>query len=161
MSVKQSYLEGINILAVDDEEDVLATIQDMLEMSTVDVALDYQTASEKINRNRYDLCILDIMGVNGLTLLEEAVEKKLPTVMLTAHSMDYQTLMLSIRKGSIAFLPKEKLADLDHLLDKLMEAHQAKASTWKILFDEMGNFFNEKFGSPMETVEWISRKIDK
>ena len=94
MSVKQSYLEGINILAVDDEEDVLETIQDMLEMSTVDVALDYQAASEKINRNRYDLCILDIMGVNGLTLLEEAVEKKLPTVMLTAHSLNYQTLML-------------------------------------------------------------------
>ena len=139
----------------------METIQDMLEMSTVDVALDYQAASEKINRNRYDLCILDIMGVNGLTLLEEAVEKKLPTVMLTAHSLNYQTLMLSIRKGSIAFLPKEKLADLDRLLDRLLGAHQAKESTWKILFDEMGDFFTDKFGSPMETVEWISRKIDK
>jgi DNA-binding NtrC family response regulator len=160
MSNKKSWLDGKNILLVDDEEDILETIKDILEMSNIDTALDYKTAVEKITLNKYDLAILDIMGVNGLTLLEKSVEKNIPTVMLTAHAMDYKTLMLSIRKGSIAFLPKETMADLDRFLETLMNAHESKESTWKILFDEMGDFFVKKFGTQMETVEWICRRID-
>jgi len=160
MSNQESWLKGKKILVVDDEEDVLETVTEILEMANVDSALDYNTASEKIAHNKYDLAILDIMGVNGLTLLEEAVEKNIPTIMLTAHSMDYKTLMLSIRKGSIAFLPKEMMADLDRYVDTLMNAYDSKESTWKILFDEMGDFFSNRFGNQMETVEWICRRID-
>jgi len=112
MLEKGSYLEGKKILAVDDEEDVLEIIEEELEIADIDTALDYQTASVKIIQNKYDLVILDIMGVDGLSLLEKAVERKMPVVMLTAHAMNYETLMLSIRKGSISFLPKEKLAEL-------------------------------------------------
>ena len=160
MSNQESWLKGKKILVVDDEEDVLETVAEILEMANVEGALDYNTASEKIALNKYDLAILDIMGVNGLTLLEEAVKNNIPTIMLTAHSMDYKTLMLSIRKGSIAFLPKETMADLDRYVDTLMNAYDSKKSTWKILFDERGDFFANKFGNQMETVEWICRRID-
>ena len=81
-----SYIKGKHILAVDDEEDVLETIQDILDGAVVDCAKDYETASEKIRENVYDLAILDIMGVNGLQLLDEAVAKGIPTVMLTADT---------------------------------------------------------------------------
>jgi DNA-binding NtrC family response regulator len=101
------------------------------------------------------------MGVDGLSLLEKAVERKMPVVMLTAHAMNYETLMLSIRKGSISFLPKEKLAELDRLLEMLLVAHDSGKSTWKILFDELGSYFDERFGAPMGTVEWICRRISK
>ena len=70
MSAKKSYFDGKKILAVDDEQDILEIIEEELEMADVDMALDYQTASEKIRQNNYDLAILDIMGVDGLTLLE-------------------------------------------------------------------------------------------
>ena len=76
MSEKKSYFEGKNILAVDDEKDILEIIEEELEMANVDMALDYQTASEKIRQNKYDLAILDIMGVDGLTLLEQDRGKK-------------------------------------------------------------------------------------
>ena len=109
MSEKKSHLEGKKILAVHDEKEVLEVIEKELEMAEVDTALDYQTASEKISQNDYDLAILDIIGVNGLTLLEKAVAKKIPTIMLTANALNYEKLMHSIRKGSISFLPKEKL----------------------------------------------------
>jgi DNA-binding response OmpR family regulator len=66
MSEKKSYLEGKRILAVDDEEDVLSTIEEILDNVEVDKAKDYSTASQKINKFRYDLAILDIMGVDGL-----------------------------------------------------------------------------------------------
>lgn len=146
MSRTKSYLEGMRILAVDDEEDVLDTIEEDLEFSHVDKASDYDTAKEKINRKKYDLAILDIMGVDGLKLLQETVSKGIPTVMLTAHAMNADTLMTSIERGAISFLPKEKLADLEQLLARLLEAHHAGKPTWKMLFEELGEHFDEKFG---------------
>ena len=146
MPERKSFLEGIRILAVDDEEDVLETIVDALETAHIDKASDFDTASEKIEENVYDLAILDIMGVNGLTLLEQTVKKGIPTVMLTAHAMNVDTLMASIRKGAISFLPKEKLAELDLVLESLLRAMHEGEPTWKILFDELDEFFNEKFG---------------
>ena len=161
MSERKSYFEGKKILAVDDEKDILETIEEELEMADVDMAFNYQTASEKISQNKYDLAILDIMGVDGLKLLDEAVEKKIPAVMLTAHAMNYEALMLSIRKGAISFLPKEKLADFVRLLDILLSAHDSGKSTWEILFDELGNYFDKKFGAPMGTIEWMCSRISK
>ncbi len=69
----KSYLNDKYILVVDDEEDILETIEEMLDNAKLDLAGDYQSASEKIKNNKYDLAILDIMGVNGMQLLEEAV----------------------------------------------------------------------------------------
>lgn len=146
MSEKRSYLEEKRILAVDDEEDVLDTIEEALEMAHVDRALDYDTALDKISRKKYDLVILDIMGVDGLKLLEKSVERNLPTVMLTAHALSSETLLASIRLGAISYLPKEKLAEINQILEELLAAFDAGQPTWRILFDKLGDFFDEKFG---------------
>jgi DNA-binding response OmpR family regulator len=147
MTNSESYLKGKRILAVDDEEDILETIEDILEEAIVDRAVDYGTASRKLRENRYDLAILDIMGVNGLKLLEEAVERNVPAVMLTAHAINPETLMASIRKGAISYLPKETLADLDTLLNRLLAAHEKGEPPWKLLFEKLGDYFDERFGS--------------
>ena len=117
MSGDESLLKGKHILAVDDEEDILESIKDILDESVIDSARDYESASQKIKKGQYDLVILDIMGVNGLKLLEESVDRGMPTVMLTAHAVNPETLMESIQKGAISYLPKEKLSDLDDLLN--------------------------------------------
>jgi CheY-like chemotaxis protein len=146
MAEKSAQLDGKRILAVDDEADILETIQDILDMADVDCARDYAGASEKIRTGRYDLAILDIMGVNGLTLLEETVAQGIPTVMLTAHAVNPDTLMASIRKGAISYLPKESLADLDNLLQELFGAHEKGKAPWKLLFEKLGKYFDERFG---------------
>ena len=146
MAERTAYLKGKRILAVDDESDILETIEDILDMAEVEVARDYPSASAKIRTGRYDLAILDIMGVNGLALLEEAVVKGIPTVMLTAHAVNPDTLMASIRKGAIAYLPKETLAELDQLLEALLAAQAAGKPPWKLLFDRLGDYFDERFG---------------
>ena len=146
MAVPKSYIKGKRILAVDDEKDILDTIEDILEGAQVDRALDYETASRQIRETHYDLAILDIMGVNGLQLLEEAVEQGIPTVMLTAHSINPETLMESIRKGAISYLPKETLAELDELLNSLMETFDRGELPWKLLFDKLGGYFDKRFG---------------
>jgi len=147
MSEKKSYLKGIHILAVDDEEDILETIEEILAESKVDTARDYKSASQKIKERKYDLAILDIMGVDGLQLLAEAVQREIPTVMLTAHAISPDTLMESIQKGAISYLPKENLADLDSLLNELLAAFQRGEPPWKLLFEKLGDFFDERFGS--------------
>jgi DNA-binding response OmpR family regulator len=147
MAATQSYINGKHILAVDDEEDILETIEDILEGAQVERALDYETASRKIRDTRYDLAILDIMGVNGLKLLEETVARGIPTVMLTAHAISPQTLMESIRKGAISYLPKETLAELDVLLNSLLAAVDRGEPPWKQLFEKLGDYFDKRFGS--------------
>jgi DNA-binding response OmpR family regulator len=143
---KESYLAGKHILAVDDESDVLESITDILEDSRVDCAGSYESASEKLRTNRYDLVILDIMGVNGLKLLEEAVDRGFPAVMLTAHAVDPDTLMACIRKGAISYLPKETLPELDELLTAIFQAHEQGEPPWKLLFERLGKYFDERFG---------------
>ena len=147
MTAKESFLKGINILAVDDEEDILETIVEILDESRVDTARDYQSASQKIEERMYDLAILDIMGVDGLKLLEETVAREIPTVMLTAHAISPETLMESIQKGAISYLPKESLADLDDLLNDLLGAYHSGEPPWKLLFEKLGDFFDKRFGS--------------
>lgn len=143
-----SNLMGKYILAVDDEEDILDTIEDILSDSKmiIDKARDYKTASEKIRDNSYDFVILDIMGVNGLKLLEEATARNIPAIMLTAHAINPGTLMESIRKGAISYIPKEKLNELDQLLDELIGAHQDGKPPWKLLFEKLGKLFDDRFG---------------
>jgi len=144
--VKESHIDGKSILAVDDEVDILETIEDILEDAKVDRATSYEMATKKIKDNRYDLAILDIMGVDGLQLLEETVARGIPTVMLTAHAINPETLMESIRKGAISYLPKETLADLDTLLNDLLAAYHRGEPPWKLLFKKLGGYFDERFG---------------
>ncbi len=147
MTQTDSLFKGKHILAVDDEIDVLDTIQELLEEADVDVATDYETASEKIFAVKYDLAILDIMGVNGMKLLEECVQRDIPAVMLTANSLNPESLMESIRKGAISYLPKEHLSDLDTMVNDLIGAQNEGKPTWKLLFEKLGSHFNMRFGS--------------
>jgi len=155
MSGAESILKGKRILAVDDEEDILETIEDILDGVELDTARSYEDGSKKIAGNRYDLVVLDIMGVNGLQLLQEAVARSMPAVMLTAHAINPDTLMESIRLGAIAYLPKETLSDLDKLLADLLNAHQKGDPPWKLLFDRLGDYFDERFGKG-----WKDRHAD-
>ncbi len=140
-----SHLTALSVLAVDDEKDILDTIEDVLDKAKVDRATDYDSASQKLKDRKYDLAILDIMGVNGLDLLVEAVNKGIPTVMLTAHAMNPETLKASITKGALSYIPKEELTRLDELVNELLEAHKKGNSTWPLLFERLGDYFEKSF----------------
>lgn len=146
MSDEKSLLRAKHILAVDDEPDVLDTIRDILDESAVEVARDYDAASEKIATGKWDLVILDIMGVSGLKLLEEAVDRKIPAVMLTAFAVNPETLVESIKKGAVSFLPKESLAVLDVELNAILKAISRNEPTWELLLKNMWGYFNKRWG---------------
>ena len=146
MSGDESLLSGKHILAVDDEKDVLETITDILDESVIDWALDYDTASKKLKAGKWDLVILDIMGVNGRPLLEESVDQGIPAVMLTAHSLSPEILMESIQKGAISYLPKEKLSELDDLLNDILGAFNRNEPTWELLLERLWDYFTKRWG---------------
>ena len=146
MSGDESLIKGKHVLAVDDEKDVLETISEILDESVVDWATDYENASKKIKAGKWDLVILDIMGVNGLQLLEESVDRGIPTVMLTAHALNPEALMESIQKGAISYLPKAKLFELDDLLGAILGALNRKESTWDLLLERLWNYFEKRWG---------------
>ncbi len=146
--MKESVLKGKRILAVDDEPDVLATLREEIVGGCPDCRFDkatqYEEAVQKINSSAYDLVILDIMGVRGFELLELAVSRNLPVVMLTAHALSPEALERSYELKARAYLPKEKLGEVVPFLEDVL-THEF-SSGWKRLFEKMADFFDEKFG---------------
>ena len=70
MENKQA-LDGKKILIVDDEPDIIESLEELLEdLFAVDSASSFEEAVSCLKTNTYDVAILDIMGVRGYDLLE-------------------------------------------------------------------------------------------
>jgi DNA-binding NtrC family response regulator len=145
----ESILNGKRILAVDDEPDVLDVLEDeIMEYCPdcqVDRATNFETAKECLDSVRYDIVVLDIMGVRGFDLLGLARKRNFPVAMLTAHALSPEALKKSIEMGARAYLPKEKLGEIVPFLEDILE-YEAPAG-WNRLFGKLGDFFDERFGS--------------
>ena len=142
----ESILNGKQVLAVDDEPDVLEILGEELEEYGVkmDTASSYEEGIQKISSLTYDLVILDIMGVRGFELLEYAVARKLPVVMLTAHALSPESLKKSIELGARAYLPKDQLGQIAQFLEDVLRLNYRSA--WKAVLQKMGSSFGKRFG---------------
>ena len=141
---EQSPLKDKVILVVDNEPDVLETVEEELDMCLVHKAPDHETALQYLLSYTYDAVILDIMGVDGFKLLKNAVARGFPTIMLTAHALTPEALKKSIKLGAVSFLPKEKISELRGFLeDVVTNGHKP---IWMKWFDRLGAYFNKRFG---------------
>ena len=143
----EKVLENKRILAVDDEPDVLDTLEEQLSDYRdiiFDRATDYDTGYQLIRSWTYDLVILDIMGVRGFDLLNASVSLAFPTVMLTAHALTPDALKKSIEMGARAYIPKDKLADIVPFLEDVLALENRPG--WRRLFESLGNIFDTHFG---------------
>jgi CheY-like chemotaxis protein len=147
-----SVLNGKRILAVDDEPDVLTVLEDdilgVCPKATLDKATTYEEAIKKIQKASYDVVILDIMGIRGFDLLEEAVKRKLRVAMLTAHALSPEALKRSLELGARAYLPKEKLGEIVPFLEDVLT--QEFVPGWVRLYQKLKGFFDQKFESDWE-----------
>ena len=144
----ESILNGIRVLAVDDEPDVLDTLEDLLDGYAgliLDRATDYDTGYHLLRSWTYDAVILDIMGVRGFDLLNASVHLGFPTVMLTAHAFSAKALQTSIEMGARAYIPKENMIDIADFLEDVLALEYG--SGLKRMFQRLGGIFNKKFGS--------------
>jgi len=138
-------LEGKNILIVDDEPDILEAIEEQLDIAIIHKASSYEAAVELLEKQPFDLAILDIMGVRGYELLALSTKKKIPTIMLTAHTLSPESFDLSMKTGADAFLPKDQLADIHFYASDSLKAAQ-KLKKPKKWFEKLEPYFKKKFG---------------
>jgi len=146
--MRTNVLDGKRILAVDDEPDVLDTLEDLLDDHPgliFDRATDYETGYHLLRSWTYDAVILDIMGVRGFDLLNAAVHLGFPTVMLTAHAFSAEALQQSIEMGARAYIPKENMLDITDFLEDVLTLEHG--SGLKRMFQRLGGAFDKRFGS--------------
>lgn len=142
----EDILRGRRILIVDDEPDILETLQEMLDMCLIDTAPNFETAQTFLEKNTYDAAILDIMGVRGYDLLKLTNEKDIPALMLTAHALSPDNLVKSIKNGAQSYVPKDKMSDIAIYLTDIFKAREKgikKHGTW---FARLKPFFDKQFG---------------
>ena len=156
-----NILKDKNILIVDDEADVLATLTDLLDMCRTDTASDFENAKRLLDENVYDIVILDIMGVKGYDLLEIARQKNFPALMLTAHAMSPDHFAKSISGGAKAYIPKEKMAEIAIYLSDLLNAQEGKEKPHR-WFARLKSFFETQFGKGwLESYREIRDEMEK
>ncbi len=139
-------LKGKRILIVDDEPDVLETLEELLDMCYIDSAPSFETAAKFLDKNIYDVAILDIMGVDGYALLERANQKTVPAIMLTAHALSPDNLVRSLQKGAQSYVPKDKMADIHAYIADIINARKKGIKKHGNWFARLSSYFDTKFG---------------
>jgi DNA-binding NtrC family response regulator len=144
---KDDILKGKKILAVDDEPDILETLKELLDECDVETASSFESAKELLETRVYDVAILDIMGVRGFDLLQIATKKKIPALMLTAHGLNPDNLVGSIKLGAKSYIPKEEMVNIDSFLKDIFLAQEEKIEKSSKWFVRLSSFFDNRFGS--------------
>ena len=139
-------LNGKRILLVDDEADVLDTLEDLLPMCENVRASSFEEAKTYLETQHFDMAILDIMGVEGYKLLEIASHRKVTSVMLTAHALSPENVVRSYKEGAASYLPKEEMANIASFLNDVLDAIEKGKNPWIRWYDRLGSFFEKKFG---------------
>ncbi|MCU0595169.1 MAG: response regulator [Desulfobacterota bacterium] len=139
-------LKDKKVLVVDDEADVLETLEDLLSMCPVVKASTFAEAKRYLDDRAFDIAILDIMGVDGYRLLEMTAGKKILTVMLTAHALSPEDTVKSFKEGAASFVPKDKMQDIATYLADILEAKEKGKSSWWRWLERFASYYDKKFG---------------
>jgi len=155
----ERILKDKTVLVVDDEPDILDAIAEQLDMCRIYRAKDYEIAMQLMAGFKFDIVLLDIMGVRGFELLKKSVSKGFPTVMLTAHAMTPEALKESIKLGAVSFLPKEMMAELDTYLAGVIT--NSRQIVWKKLLDQLSGYFERQFGADWKKKDDFFKKFEE
>jgi len=141
-------LEGKKVLIVDDEPDVLESLEEILDMCEVTKASTFEEARELLEKNDFDMAILDIMGVDGYKLLHIAKHRNITAVMLTANALSPDNLVKSIKEGADSYLPKEEMSNITTFLIDILKSQDEGESTWEPWHRSLSSsYFERKWGA--------------
>ncbi|MCM1532588.1 MAG: sigma-54 dependent transcriptional regulator [Bacteroides sp.] len=117
-------LKGCRLLVVDDEALIRGSLREIFEYEgcSVDEAPDGKKALALLQKNSYGAVFCDIKmpGMDGVELLEKAMEMNpVPFIMVSGHG-DIETAVDCIKKGAFDFI--EKPLDLNRILVSLKNA---------------------------------------
>ena len=143
-------LNGKRVLVVDDEPDILDTVVELLDMCEVTSASTFEEAQSLLGVDKFDIVVLDIMGVDGYSLLKTCTRLGLPTVMLTAHAFTPDNLMRSVDEGALSYIPKEELPNLALFLNDVLKARQEGRNPWDDWQKKLStSYFERRWGAAL------------
>ena len=144
--MKTKLLEGKRVLIVDDEPDVLETLTQLLSMCDVKKASTFKGAKALLEKEEFDIAVLDIMGVDGYKLLEISKKRDVIAVMLTAHALSPANIVRSFKGGAASYLPKDEMANIADFLEEVLDAKEKGKHFWWRWLDRWGAYYEKKFG---------------
>jgi DNA-binding response OmpR family regulator len=153
----EKVIRGKKILIVEDEKDVVEVLIDLLSVCKIDAASSFTDGKRLLESNDYDLAILDIMGVGGFDLLRVANERKIPALMLTAHALSEQNLKKSAQEGASYYAPKEEMSRIATFVADVLDSIRKNMSPWKRLVENLGDFYDTKFGG----TDWREKELEE
>jgi pyruvate,water dikinase len=142
----ENLLKGLRILIVDDEPDVLDTLEQLLTMCSVEKATSFDEAKQLLEDKYFDMAILDIMGVDGYKLLEISNKRNVIAVMFTAHALSLDNIIRSYEEGAASYVPKEEIAKITTFLTDILEAKSGGKHFWWRWHDRLDTFLERRFG---------------
>ncbi len=144
----ESIIDGLRVLAVDDEPDILEVLKELLDMCHVTTASTFEQARDLLERQSIDIAILDIMGVDGYGLLEIANQKNIPSVMLTAHAFSADNLIKTIKEGAYGYIPKEEISRIADFLIDAVKSKKKGENPWQVWEERLpSSYFEKRWGA--------------
>ena len=162
--MEKNWLNYKRILIVDDEPDILETLEELLPMCDVVKASSFEEAKALLEVQYFDIAVLDIMGVNGYKLLEIANKRKIMAVMLTAHALSPEETVKSYKEGAAYYIPKEKISEIVTYLNDILEAKEEGKNFWTRWLDRFALYYDTKFGPDWKDKEkefWMRLQGDR
>ena len=156
MSETKKLVDGKRLLIVDDEPDVLDSLEEILSMCDTVRANNFDEAKELLESQYFDMAILDIMGVDGYRLLEIAAQRNVTAVMLTAHALSPEHIKKSYKEGAAYYVPKDEMANLPIFLDDVLDAQKKGKNTWWRWLERLGETYCEKKFGP----DWRNKDLE-
>ncbi len=121
----EDILKGKRILAVDDEPDILDTLKDTLEMCQLETASSYETAKGTSGNQTHTMQPSSTSWVSEDSIFSRSRRRrKIPALMLTAHGLNPDNLVGSIKLGAKSYIPKDKMFEIDVYLREIFLAKE-------------------------------------
>jgi CheY-like chemotaxis protein len=143
---RKRLLDGARLLIVDDEPDVLETLEELLPMCDVVKATSFNEGRELLETQHFDMAIFDIMGVDGYGLLQIAKEKEVTALMLTAHALSLEDTEKAYKQGAASYVPKDKISSIATYLNDVLEAKEKGKHFWWRWLERFGAYYDKRFG---------------
>ena len=125
----------IKLLLVDDEKDFIESLAERLQLRDFDVktALNGDDAIKLVNKNEFDIIILDVKmpGKNGIDTLKEIknINQLSQVIMLTGHAT-VESAIQGMKLGAYDYIMKptdaEELIKLINKAYKIVEEHRER-----------------------------------
>ena len=123
--MKYFIMKNKNVLVVDSQMDLLLTLKEKIlgicPECRLDIATTFEEARQFMLMLTYDLVVLDIMTSPGSRLIDMAVSRNLPVLVLFGNGTSRKDLIQFNCLRIQAVLPKENITDIVRVIEQALK----------------------------------------